>query len=241
MKEIRAALGFIETVSLTAAVAAADAALKSADVRLVGRENSKGGGMITVKISGDVGAVKAALAAASAEAGRVNRVVSAHVIPRPASGLGPVMVWNGDTLGVSTWIEASPDEEAPAVAEEVVVGEAPAVAEEAVVEEAPAVAEEAVDEEAPAVAEEAVVEEAPAVAEEAVVEETSAVAEKLVVAEAERPGLSERPSPSKGTTPRGTPSPASKKADPDATPRREASRRKSSRPKPPSREPKGRN
>lgn len=80
----RNALGLIEVVGMTAAIVAADTAVKSANVRLLGYENSKGGGMITVKFEGDVGAVKAALDAASAEAAKVNRIVSKHMIPRPS-------------------------------------------------------------------------------------------------------------------------------------------------------------
>ena len=91
------ALGFIETVGLAAAIAAADAALKAANVELIGRENSKGQGCITVKITGDVGAVKAAIDAAQKAAGGVSRVWATDVIPRPAEGLGKLMVWNGET------------------------------------------------------------------------------------------------------------------------------------------------
>ncbi|MDU4961643.1 MAG: BMC domain-containing protein [Sporomusaceae bacterium] len=81
------ALGLIETVGLTAGLEAADAAVKAANIELLGYELTKGGGMVTVKISGDVGAVTAAVAAATAAAGKLNTVVSAHVIPRPHSGL----------------------------------------------------------------------------------------------------------------------------------------------------------
>lgn len=106
MIEIRTALGFIETVGLAAAVAAADAALKSANVRLIGREISKGYGYVTVKVSGDVGAVKAALAAARAATEKVNRVWSVDVIPRPAASLGPVLGWNRETTGAAEWLAA---------------------------------------------------------------------------------------------------------------------------------------
>jgi microcompartment protein CcmL/EutN len=88
------AIGLIETVGLAAAIAAADAALKSANVGLVGRENSKGQGCITVKIIGEVGAVKAAIDTVKAAGGAIR---AATVIPRPAEGLGGVMVWNGET------------------------------------------------------------------------------------------------------------------------------------------------
>ncbi|PWC19028.1 BMC domain-containing protein [Brenneria corticis] len=58
-------LGLIETVGLVAAIEAADAAVKSANVNLVGYELAKGGGMVTVKLEGEVGAVNAAISAAS--------------------------------------------------------------------------------------------------------------------------------------------------------------------------------
>lgn len=77
------ALGLIETVGLTAAVEAADAAVKSANVRLVGYELTRGRGLVTVKILGEVGAVNAAVHAGCTAAGRVNKVHSMLVIPRP--------------------------------------------------------------------------------------------------------------------------------------------------------------
>ena len=107
------ALGFIETVGLAAAVAAADAACKAADVRLIGREISKGYGYVTVKLAGDVGAVKAALAAAKAASEKVNRVWSLDLIPRPAAGLGDVLVWNRETRGADRWREERVAGEAP--------------------------------------------------------------------------------------------------------------------------------
>lgn len=107
------ALGFIETVGLAAAVAAADAACKAANVSLIGREISKGYGYVTVKIVGEVGAVKAGLAAAKAASERVNRVWSMDLIPRPAAGLGDVLVWNRETRGADRWREERAAEEAP--------------------------------------------------------------------------------------------------------------------------------
>jgi microcompartment protein CcmL/EutN len=92
------ALGLIETIGLTAAVEAADAAVKSANVILVGYELTKGGGMTVVKLQGEVGAVNAAVAAAAAAAAKVNRVVSTKVIPRPARGIGGLVI-NTDTVG----------------------------------------------------------------------------------------------------------------------------------------------
>ncbi|PTV93985.1 BMC domain-containing protein [Rhodobacter aestuarii] len=93
-------LGLIETLGLTTAVAAADAAMKSANVTLVGYEFAKGDGMTMVKLRGDVGAVKAAIAAAEAAAGRVGRVVATRVIARPARGLA-LIVDSQETVGLA--------------------------------------------------------------------------------------------------------------------------------------------
>ena len=76
------ALGLIETRGLVGAIEAADAMTKAAEVELIGKERS-GGGLITVKIKGDVAAVKAAVDAGAAAAQRVSELVSVHVIPRP--------------------------------------------------------------------------------------------------------------------------------------------------------------
>ena len=98
MSDSHAAVGFIETVGLAAAIEAADAACKTANIKLVGRENSRGSGMITIKIKGDVSAVKSALLSAHAAASKVNKVVSVSIIPRPGAALEPVMVYNKETL-----------------------------------------------------------------------------------------------------------------------------------------------
>jgi ethanolamine utilization protein EutM len=76
------ALGLIETRGLVSAIEAADAMVKSANVDLIGKAQA-GGGLITVIVRGDVGAVKAATDAGAIAAGRVGEVVSVHVIPRP--------------------------------------------------------------------------------------------------------------------------------------------------------------
>lgn len=72
----------IETKGLVAMIEAADAMVKSANVKLVGMEKI-GSGLVTVLVRGDVGAVKAATDAGAAAAKRVGEVVSVHVIPRP--------------------------------------------------------------------------------------------------------------------------------------------------------------
>lgn len=74
--------GFIETKGLVAAIEAADAMVKAANVTLV-RSKIIGGGLVTVIIEGDVGAVKAAVDAGAAAAQRVGELVSVHVIVRP--------------------------------------------------------------------------------------------------------------------------------------------------------------
>ena len=74
--------GFIETRGLVAAIEAADAMIKAANVELVAKKMI-GGGLVTVIIEGDVGAVKAAVDAGAAAAQRIGEVVSVHVIARP--------------------------------------------------------------------------------------------------------------------------------------------------------------
>lgn len=76
------ALGMVETKGLVAAIEAADAMVKAANVTLIGKEQV-GGGLVTVMVRGDVGAVKAATDAGAAAAENVGHLVSVHVIPRP--------------------------------------------------------------------------------------------------------------------------------------------------------------
>ena len=76
------ALGMIETKGLVGSIEAADAMVKAANVYLIGKEYV-GGGVVTVLVRGDVGAVKAATDAGAAAAQRVGELISVHVIPRP--------------------------------------------------------------------------------------------------------------------------------------------------------------
>lgn len=78
----REALGLVETIGFVAAIKAADAMVKSANVKLVGYEKI-GSGLITVMVRGDVGATKAATDAGAAAGRKLGEVVSVHVIPRP--------------------------------------------------------------------------------------------------------------------------------------------------------------
>ncbi len=95
---MKKSLGLIETQGLAAGIEAADAAVKSANVELIGYELTKGGGWTTIKVQGDVGAVKAAVDAARMAAAKVNQVVSTRVIPRPSAGLD-MLVYSPDTVG----------------------------------------------------------------------------------------------------------------------------------------------
>ena len=84
------ALGMIETKGLVGAIEAADAMVKAANVTLIGKEHI-GGGLVTVMVRGDVGAVKAATDAGAAAAKRVGELVSVHVIPRPHSEMEAIL------------------------------------------------------------------------------------------------------------------------------------------------------
>ena len=75
-------IGLIETRGLTASIEAADAMLKAADVELLGTEKI-GSGLVTVMVTCEVGAVKAATEAGQEAASRIGELVAVHVIPRP--------------------------------------------------------------------------------------------------------------------------------------------------------------
>ena len=76
------AVGMIETRGLTAAIEAADAMVKAAEVTLIGTEKI-GSGLVSVMVRGDVGAVNAAVQAGAANAAKLGELVATHVIPRP--------------------------------------------------------------------------------------------------------------------------------------------------------------
>lgn len=84
------AFGMIETRGLVAALVAADAMLKAADVRLVARTRVDPA-LVTVQIEGEVAAVRAAVDAGRQAAERVGKVLATHVIPRPADGVREMM------------------------------------------------------------------------------------------------------------------------------------------------------
>ncbi len=82
IKMEKEALGMVETKGLIGSIEAADAMVKAANVKLVGKERI-GSGLVTVMVRGDVGAVKAAVDAGAAAAKRVGELYGVHVIPRP--------------------------------------------------------------------------------------------------------------------------------------------------------------
>ena len=84
------ALGMVETRGLTAAIEAADSMVKAAQVTLIGTEKI-GSGLVTVMVRGDVGAVKAAVEAGSANAARLGELVATHVIPRPHNDVEKIL------------------------------------------------------------------------------------------------------------------------------------------------------
>ena len=150
---IQNSLGLIEVIGLVAAIEAADAAVKAANIELIGYELAKGGGQVLVKLGGDVGAIKAGVQAGSAAARKVSRVVATHVIPRPNPQLACILD-SEETVGAKTMglpaesrIETKVKAEAEAEAEAEVETETAAEAEEKVEAENAAVTE--ADEEEP--------------------------------------------------------------------------------------------
>ncbi len=84
------ALGFIETRSLTGSIEASDAMTKAADVKLVGTEKI-GSGLVNVVITGEVGAVRAAVAAGEAVAKEFGEVYAVNIIPRPHESVEKIL------------------------------------------------------------------------------------------------------------------------------------------------------
>lgn len=91
------ALGLVETYGYIGALEAADVCLKAANVKLLGLELVSGG-LVTIEIMGDVGAVKAAVDAAKAAVEKVGKLITTHVIPRPAAYTGKIMYKTPDII-----------------------------------------------------------------------------------------------------------------------------------------------
>jgi len=122
---VQQALGLIETKGIVGAIEAADAMVKAANVQLEGM-TKVGGGLITVSVRGDVGAVKAAVDAGTSAASRVGQVISSHVIPRPhadVEGIVPQLPGPGSPKP-ETAMEEFPEEQtdAPVITEAPDVG-----------------------------------------------------------------------------------------------------------------------
>lgn len=84
------AIGMIETRGIVAAIEAADAMVKAANVQIVEKQ-AAGGGLVAIIVRGDVGAVKAATDAGAVAANKVGEVVAVHVIPRPHDDLSAIL------------------------------------------------------------------------------------------------------------------------------------------------------
>lgn len=84
------ALGMVETKGLIGAIEAADAMVKAANVKLIGKEQI-GSGLVTVMVRGDVGAIKASVDAGAAAAKRVGDLYGVHVIPSPADDVESIL------------------------------------------------------------------------------------------------------------------------------------------------------
>lgn len=104
------ALGLIEVYGYLSAVVALDSALKAADVHLVNVEKVKGG-LVTVLITGDVGAVKAAIDSSAETTGRIGKLVAVHVIPRPDQAVGNICYPKKDTAISGTQANQLTDQE----------------------------------------------------------------------------------------------------------------------------------
>lgn len=131
------ALGMIETYGYLTAVEALDSALKAANVSSLGAIKV-GGGLVTILVEGDVGAVKAAMDASAAAAERVGKVISVHVIPRPHAEVGEMLA-PPPTPDPTPEPPIEPEESAEEAAPEDIPEEAPinAEPEEASMAEAP--------------------------------------------------------------------------------------------------------
>lgn len=92
------AIAIVELNGLPTAIAFADTAVKAANVKLIGYELSKGEGLVSVKIEGNVGAIKAAVDAGSVTAAQVGGVYGKIIIPRPSESLER-MIRNNETVG----------------------------------------------------------------------------------------------------------------------------------------------
>lgn len=201
------AVGFIETFGLTAAIAAADAACKSANVKLLGYEYAKGDGMCTVKVEGDVGSCKAAIAAgkraAEMVAGTHQGTKSVLLKARPADEIIPKMIVHRENVGgdiaLAEGYRPKGESRVPVLVSHWKPKEEPKEA-DTPIEKAPEppVVEDLKEEPSETVVEPEVVEETPAVeapAEEATPEDTKAEEAPTEAPEAVEAPVAEEPAP----------------------------------------------
>lgn len=125
---MKKALGLIETIGLISAIAAADAAVKAANVTMLGYENTQGGGKITIKFVGNVGAVQAGVAAGVAAANRIGSVYGQRIIPRPSDEIDALILNLDGGRGLDEPEEEAPLPVAPKLAEKDEAEESPCAA-----------------------------------------------------------------------------------------------------------------
>ena len=111
MKKVKS-IGLIETLGMVGVVEAADAALKAANVALLGYEYN-GAGYVVIKLTGDVAAVKAAVSSGAATAGKLGNLVAAHVIPRPDDQVIDREICGKDNVPPSFGTDDKPEDGAP--------------------------------------------------------------------------------------------------------------------------------
>ena len=110
MEMLEYALGLVETRGLVGSIEAADVMVKTANVHILNTEYIRNG-LVTVKILGEVAAVKAAVDAASAAAARIGQVISVHVIPRPAAEIEHILQSKPAPAGVTKEPHEKPKQE----------------------------------------------------------------------------------------------------------------------------------
>ena len=222
---MRESLGLVETVGISTAIEVADVMVKAANVKILELENSKGGGYMTVKVVGDVGAVKAAVNAAKAAGVKYGNLVSASVIARPSDGMStlfcnpkvPYQSVNKKPIP-QAWEEDEPEKLNYTVKKKTVKKE-PAKTKEALEENAPKAEVEPVKEEAKVIEEPKV--------EEPKLEEAKAEEPKVEEAKAEEPKVEEpKVEETKAGEPKAKNTPKETEGKSQAKPRRSSRKKK---------------
>jgi microcompartment protein CcmL/EutN len=121
------ALGLIETRGLVGAIEAADAMVKAAKVKLLDKERT-GGGLVTIKVIGEVGAVRSAVDAGARAAEKVGELISTHIIPRPHDEVEDSMIYAPEGASGSSMEEGKNGTRRPVSLEQMSVKELRALA-----------------------------------------------------------------------------------------------------------------